>query len=151
MTTETIYNYRRVNDDLITGGQPTEEQLQSAAAEGFRTVINLATSDPQRSLPDEAGLVHSLGMAYHHIPVAWNDPTEADFDAFERLLQALRPSKTLIHCAANFRVTTFYALYALQHLGWTEPEADAFRASVWQGSHYPVWEAFYHRMKARLV
>ena len=151
MTTQTIYNYRRVDDDLITGGQPTEEQLRAAAAEGFRTVINLATFDPERSLPDEAGLVRSLGMAYHHLPVAWDNPTEDNFVAFERLLQALPPGKTLIHCAANMRVTAIYALYALKYLGWTDDRADAFRASVWEGKHYPVWEAFYSRMKARIM
>ena len=151
MNTTTIYNYRCVSEDLITGGQPTKEQLRAAAAEGFRTVINLATFDPQGSLPDEAGLVRSLGMAYHHIPVAWDNPTEGDFDAFERLLQALPPGKIIIHCAANMRVTAFYALYALKHLGWTEAQADASRASVWKESHHPVWEAFYSRMKARIM
>ena len=151
MTTTTIHIYRHVDDELITGGQPTEEQLRAAAAEGFRTVINLATIDPERSLPDEAGLVRSLGMAYHHLPVAWDNPTEGDFVSFERLLQALPPGKTLCHCAANMRVTVFYALYALKHLGWTEAGADAFRATVWEESHHPVWEAFYGRMKARIM
>jgi len=151
MTTETIYNRIRVSDDLLTGGQPTEAELRAAAAEGVRTVINLATHDPQRSLPDEAGLVRSLGLSYHHIPVDWRNPTEADFDAFDRLMQSLPPGKLLIHCAANFRVTTFYALYALRRLGWSKAQADAFRARIWQGSNYPIWEAFYARLKARLT
>jgi protein tyrosine phosphatase (PTP) superfamily phosphohydrolase (DUF442 family) len=42
MSTADIYNYRQVNDRISTGGQPTEEQLRSAAEEGFTTVINLA-------------------------------------------------------------------------------------------------------------
>ena len=87
MSTEDIYNYRRVNDRISTGGQPTEDQLRSAAAEGFTTVINLATINPDRSLDDEAGLVRSLGMTYHHIPVAWENPQESDFAAFEAVMQ----------------------------------------------------------------
>lgn len=43
MPTHDIYNYRKVNDHLITGGQPKEEQLKAAAEEGFKTVINLET------------------------------------------------------------------------------------------------------------
>lgn len=148
MGLETIYNYRHVNDKLATGGQPTVAELGAAAAEGFRRVINLATFDPDRSLPNEAERVRSLGMDYYHIPVDWDNPTDDDFLAFERLLLALPPGKTLIHCAANMRVTTFYALYALKNLGWTEAQADAFRDAAWQDSHYPVWEAFYKRMKA---
>jgi uncharacterized protein (TIGR01244 family) len=149
MSTSDIYNYRQVNDRLITAGQPTEEQLKVAAEEGVTTVINLATINPPYSLPDEAGLVRSLGMSYHHIPVEWGNPQESDFQAFERVMQAQPAGKTLIHCAANFRVTAFYALYALKHLGWTEAQAEEFRASIWQGSDYPIWEEFIRQMKAQ--
>ena len=86
MSTEDITNYRRVNDQISTGGQPTEEQLRAAAAEGFKTVINLATINPRYSLDDEAGLVQSLGMAYHHIPVEWEHPQASDFAAFEAVM-----------------------------------------------------------------
>ena len=66
-------------------------------------------------------------------------------------MQEQSDGKTLIHCAANFRVTAFYSLYALRHLGWSESQADAFRASVWQGSDYPIWETFITEMKARIA
>jgi len=95
-------------------------------------------------------LVQSLGMTYYHIPVEWEHPTESDFKAFEGIMQQLTPGKTLIHCAANFRVTAFYALYGLKHLGWTEAQAETFRAAMWQGSNFPVWEKFISEMKAKL-
>jgi hypothetical protein len=57
----------------------------------------------------------------------------------------------LIHCAANFRVTAFYGLYAMHSLGWNEAQVDALRAGVWGESAYPVWEAFIAEMKARLT
>jgi protein tyrosine phosphatase (PTP) superfamily phosphohydrolase (DUF442 family) len=148
MSTQDIYNYLKVNDQLITGGQPDEEQLRSAAAEGFTTVINLATYNPGHSLENEAGLVQSLGMAYHHIPVDWSAPQESDFQAFERVMQQPTNGKTFVHCAANFRVTAFYSLYAMKHLGWSEAQADAFRAAIWSESDYPVWETFIEKMKS---
>lgn len=89
MSTQEIYNYRKVNDQLITGGQPTEEQLKSVAEEGFTTVINLATLNPRYSLDDEAGLVQSLGLTYYHIPVEWDNPQASDFETFERLMKQL--------------------------------------------------------------
>jgi protein tyrosine phosphatase (PTP) superfamily phosphohydrolase (DUF442 family) len=150
MSTADIYNYRQVNDRISTGGQPTEEQLHSAVAEGFTTIINLATIDPDRSLADEGGLVRSLGMKYHHIPVKWDNPQESDFAAFEAVMQAGPEEKVLIHCAANFRVTAFYSLYAMQHLGWTEAQADEFRAPIWGGSDYPIWEKFIAEMKNKV-
>ena len=117
MSIQGIYNYRPVDDQTATAGQPTEEQLEEAANEGFRTVINLATLDDRGALADEAGLVRSLGMAYHHIPVVWSNPTKEDFAAFEEAMSQAAGSKTLIHCAANFRVTAFYSLYASQAPG----------------------------------
>ncbi len=151
MSTQDIYNYRRVNDRISTGGQPTREQLRSAADEGFSTVVNLATGSAHFSLEDEAGLIRSLGMAYHHIPVAWENPRESDFAAFEAVMQEHPEGKLLIHCAANFRVTAFYSLYAMKHLGWTEAQADDFRASIWKGSDYPVWDKFIAEMTRQIA
>jgi protein tyrosine phosphatase (PTP) superfamily phosphohydrolase (DUF442 family) len=139
MTTEEIYNHRRVDERVDTGGHPTEQQLRDAAQEGIGAVINLAPVD-HRSVPDEDVLVRSLGMTYIHIPVDWQAPTAADFAEFERAMEQIGTGRVLIHCAANFRVTAFYSLYAQRHLGWSRAEAASFRASIWDGSDHPVWQ-----------
>ena len=150
MSTEEIFNYVKVDERLITGGQPTEDQLRDAAAEGYTAVINLAPVNPPYTLEDEAGLAQSLGIAYHYIPVQWNAPTDEDFAAFEEAMRATADDKLLIHCAANFRVTAFYSLYARKHLGWSEAEGETFRARIWAGSDYPIWETYVARNKAQL-
>ena len=152
MSANEIYNARVVNDRLITSGQPTEDQLRGAAADGIDTVVNLAPHDSENALPDEAGLVRALGMTYRYLPVAWSNPTEADFAAFEQVMTGLPPeSRTLVHCAANFRVSAFYGLFAMKHLRWTAEQAEAFRAPIWSGSDYPVWEAFISQMQRQLA
>jgi protein tyrosine phosphatase (PTP) superfamily phosphohydrolase (DUF442 family) len=150
MSTDEIRNFVRVDEKILTGGQPTADQLRDAAAEGVQAVINLATLDPRTVLLDEANLVPSLGMDYHHIPVVWDDPQPADFEQFARTMDALSGKRILIHCAANFRVTAFYGLYAMRALGWSEEQADALRARVWQHHTYPIWEAFIKAMKTKL-
>ena len=145
MATEEIFNYVKVNDRLSTAGQPTEDQLRDLAADGFTAIINLVPVNPPYTPADEAGLARSLGLAYHYIPVQWGNPTDADFAAFEEAMQATADDKLLIHCAANFRVTAFYSLYARKHLGWTKEQGEAFRAQIWAGSDYPIWEAFITR------
>ena len=150
MTVESIKGYIRVDERIATGGQPTEEQLRAAAAAGFAAVINLGLLEPRYALPDEAGLVRSLGMEYHHIPVEWDDPRESDFEVFERAMDGLPPGKALIHCAANFRVTAFYSLYAQKRLGWPQARAEELRARIWKGSDHPVWERFIARMTERI-
>ena len=150
MSIQDIFNYLRVSNQLILGGQPTEEQIQAAAAEGVKVVINLATLNRESTLRDEAGLVRSLGMTYHHIPVEWGNPTESDFDAFEKIFREAAKEKTLLHCAANFRVTAFYSLYAMKHLGWSEAQANEFRATIWHESDYPIWEEFIAGIKSKI-
>jgi protein tyrosine phosphatase (PTP) superfamily phosphohydrolase (DUF442 family) len=151
MATSEIYNYRKVDDRLITAGQPRTEHFRDAASEGFEAVINLAPYDKRYSIDDEPGLVASLGMAYVHIPIDWENPTEADFAAFERAMHAHERDKTLVHCAANFRVTAFYSLYALQHLAWTAAQAEEFRASIWRGSNFPIWDRFVAAQTQRIA
>jgi hypothetical protein len=51
-----------------------------------------------------------------------------------------------VHCAANFRVTAFYSLYALKRLGWSAAQAAEFRSTIWHDSDYPVWTRFIDRM-----
>jgi protein tyrosine phosphatase (PTP) superfamily phosphohydrolase (DUF442 family) len=73
-----IYNYRVVDQELSTSGQPTEAQLIAAAHVGFKVGINLALhNDPRYSLRDEPGLVKSLGMEYIHIPSSSRHPRKA--------------------------------------------------------------------------
>ena len=151
MSLDQIYNVREVDDRMMTSGQPSEDQLRAVAAAGFDTVVNLAPHDSENALSDEAELVSALGMTYHHLPVVWANPTEADFAAFEQVMADLPPNaRTLVHCAANFRVSAFYGLYAIKHLGWSLDQAEAFRAPVWKGSDYPIWEAFISKMQRRL-
>jgi protein tyrosine phosphatase (PTP) superfamily phosphohydrolase (DUF442 family) len=150
MPTDEIRNFQRVDDQVWTGGQPTEEQLRSAAADGVQVVINLATLDPRYSLPDESGLLQSLGLKYHHLPVDWERPLARDYAVFADVMRGLGGKRVLIHCAANYRVTAFFGLYAMQHLGWTADQADALRARVWVG-RYPIWDAFIRDMQAQLA
>jgi protein tyrosine phosphatase (PTP) superfamily phosphohydrolase (DUF442 family) len=151
MASEEIYNYIKVSDEIVTAGQPTAEQLKSLAAEGFSAVVNLATVDPARSPANEADLIRSQGITYYHIPVDWENPKDTDFATFEQTMLQIPGGRTLIHCAANFRVTAFYSLYAQKHLGWSASQADEFRAAIWKGSDYPIWREFIARMQARIV
>ena len=151
MAYKQIFNFIQIDETTATAGQPTEEQLESLAAAGYKTVINLATLDPRYSLADEGRSSQSLGMIYHHIPVIWEAPTEADFAAFEKVMLALPAGKTLVHCYANYRVTAFYGLFALKHLGWSEQQLDELRSQIWAGSDFPIWEKFVADMKQTIT
>lgn len=147
MSTQEIYNFQRVDDRIITGGQPTEAQLRDAAEDGIQVVINLAAEDPHRAIADEDGTARSLGLEYTHIPVLWDNPTEVDFETFASRLSQAEGKKVLVHCFANYRATAFFSLYAMRELGWSEAQADELIGRVWRLENYPVWDQFIQKMK----
>jgi hypothetical protein len=52
-----------------------------------------------------------------------------------------------LHCAANFRASAFYTLYAQKHLGWSEEQANTLMLPIWEGSNYPIWDSFIEEMR----
>jgi protein tyrosine phosphatase (PTP) superfamily phosphohydrolase (DUF442 family)/ribosomal protein S18 acetylase RimI-like enzyme len=137
---ETIRDFLRVSETLSTGGQPTADELRQLAAEGCAVVVNLGLHDPTYCLDDEAGLVASLGMEYHHIPVVFEGPHEEQLRRFVELLDRLAGRRAFVHCAANKRVSCFVALYGELRGGWSRARADGFIRRIWEPD--AVWSAF---------
>ena len=146
MPLEDIRNFLQVDARLATAGQPTVEQLREIAEAGYRAVINLGLLDPRYCLPDEAALAASLGLAYHHIPVQFDSPRREEFDAFAAVMDASADRPTFVHCAANYRVSAFVALYGELRWGWTPAAADAHIRRVWAPNE--TWQAFLATMRA---
>jgi protein tyrosine phosphatase (PTP) superfamily phosphohydrolase (DUF442 family) len=157
MSLAEIKNFLPVTARIATAGQPTEAQLGAVAAAGYTLVINLGLLDPKYCLPDEAGLVARLGMAYRHIPVVFDDPRADDFVAFVAAMDGAGcaaaddpgGSRVFVHCAANYRVSTFIALYGQMRLGWTRGQADAHAQRLWQPN--PIWAGFRAACQARFI
>ena len=95
-----------------TAGQPTEDELREVAVDGYRAIINLGLLNPEYCLPDEAGLAAALGLAYRHLPVSFDAPALADFEAFVAQMDAWSDERVFVHCAANLRVSSFMAFTA---------------------------------------
>jgi protein tyrosine phosphatase (PTP) superfamily phosphohydrolase (DUF442 family) len=95
-------------------------------------VINLAPDGLDTSLPGESQLLASLGIVYHHVPVAWTEPRIDQLERFEAIMATVAGQRTLIHCQANYRVTAFFALYAQANRGWSEAQADALINRIWR-------------------
>ncbi|WP_404787500.1 protein tyrosine phosphatase family protein [Altericista sp. CCNU0014] len=135
-----LYHYRRISPEIATSGQPTEEQFQRIAAQGIQAVINLGLTDADYALPDEQGLVQSMGLSYLHIPVQWEHPTLKNFQDFLAAMRRYNDRSLLVHCAANFRVSCFMALYHVFEDGWIPEQAMADLKAVWSPNQ--VWQNF---------
>ena len=132
MPLDEIKNFVVVSDRLGTAGQPSEAQLRDVAAAGFDVVVNLGLLDPRYCLADEAGTVASLGLAYHHIPVDFSAPQADDLRRFFDVMDGARDQKVFVHCAANYRVSSFVALYGEARFGWSSDQGDAHIRRIWE-------------------
>lgn len=153
MALDSIRNFLPVGEDLGSAGQPTEDELRDVAAAGYRTVVNLGLLDPRYCLPDEAGLARSLGLSYVHIPVPFDAPGVEHFRAFVAAMDAAKAAdpgaKVFVHCAANYRVTSFLALYGELRRGWTRAKADAHARTFWPLDD--TWASFLAQCRAEVV
>lgn len=140
MALEHIKNFLLVMPNLATSGQPSETQLRDVAAAGFEVVINLGLLDLRYCLPNEAGLVQSLGLEYHHIPVNFESPQLEDLRRFFSVMDTAQGKKVFVHCAANKRVSSFVALYGETKLCWSREKANALINRIWQPDE--VWTLF---------
>lgn len=146
MSVSDAFNFRQADELVSTAGLLGEDQLRMLGPEGYEAVVNLLPHDSEYAVAGETGLVEAQGIAYIYIPVDFSAPRESDYRQFSDALSSLAGRKLLVHCAANYRVSAFYALYAHERLGWPESRARDFIASVWNLDEHPVWETFVSQM-----
>ena len=150
MSEPAIINFLRYDARLTTSGQPSESQLDDIKALGVAHVINLALHSHEQALTDEATSVAALGMTYTHIPVAFDNPTEADFGAFCAAMAAAGDAPVHVHCIMNWRVTAFLYRYQRDVLGMDDGHARAPMDTIWTPETHsnpsaPVWAEFIAR------
>ena len=142
MSTADAYNFKLIDASVSTSGVMSPENLACLSAEGFDAVINLMPDSSDYAVEGEQSLVEQQGVAYHYIPVDFAAPNREDYLNFADTLRGLAGQKTMIHCAANYRVSAFYAIYAVHNLGWSEATAREHIHSIWDPAEHPPWQRF---------
>jgi protein tyrosine phosphatase (PTP) superfamily phosphohydrolase (DUF442 family) len=137
-----IYHYQYLDRNLSSSGMPTAEQMNEVAEAGVQLVINLAPHNVPNAIPDEAGLVNSLGMEYINIPVTWSAPEAEALTRFLDEMDAHAGKKILVHCEANYRASAFVMLYRVLRRGWNKADAIPVMEKMWNPEDFPVWEQF---------
>lgn len=113
-------NPRRPEPGLLSGGQPTLEQLAAARDLGFQSVINLrGEGEPGAGRAE----VEDLGLAYLSVPIEGAAGlSEENARAFAAALAAAeRPA--IVHCGSGNRIGALFALKAFYVDGMGADEA----------------------------
>ena len=142
MNIESSRNFRMITDRLTTSGVVGADRLKALASQGYEVVVNLLPDTSEHAVPDERSIVESQRLEYIHIPVDFKRPERSDFVTFSEALDRVSERKVHIHCAANYRVSAFYSLYAVSRGRWSTDQAMEFIHSVWEPAEYPGWSEF---------
>lgn len=143
-----IENYLQLTPTLHTSGQPDSRQLPLLKDHMISIVINLGLADANYAVENEDKILTNQGIQYKHIPVAFDNPTISDFDAFVQAMESADHQNTLVHCAANKRASCFTALWAQLKLGWSSKQADECIRTQWQPN--PIWAQFVTQVRQHL-
>jgi protein tyrosine phosphatase (PTP) superfamily phosphohydrolase (DUF442 family) len=137
-----ITNFVQLTPDVGTSGQPTRQQFETIARDGYRAVINLALPTSDHAIADEGSIVTGLGMSYVHIPVDFAKPTLDDLNAFVGAMRALEGRKVWVHCVVNMRVSAFMYLYLRHVRGLDDTAARSPVLNRWAPKMDAVWSQF---------
>jgi uncharacterized protein (TIGR01244 family) len=126
---EDIRGWQRLSVDVTTSGRLEPHDPARLAAIGVRHVINLALDDHPEALADEGAVLAGQGIAYTHIPIPFDAPSEQHFSAFVEALGTVH-GPVHVHCIMNWRVSAlFYRLHCAQ--GMPERDARALMRQQW--------------------
>ena len=140
-------NTVEVSPRLVTSGQPDAQELRTLKARGFEAVIYLAPPTAHDAVADEPRIVGGQGLVFINLPMRFDDPTDADFDAFAALLKGLGERKVLVHCQINLRASSMVFLYRAIVLKDDPRLAYEAVHKVWVPDD--VWKRFIERQLAR--
>jgi protein tyrosine phosphatase (PTP) superfamily phosphohydrolase (DUF442 family) len=117
-----VVNACQIAPGVVTGGQPTSDDLERFRAAGGAIVLDLR--DPMEPRPmDEPALAARLGLEYVNVPVVSGSLTDL---TLERVLGVLRDAgerTVLVHCASGSRVGGALLPYLMVDQGLNEEDA----------------------------
>ena len=140
-----IRAWQRLSDRITTSGRLLPDDPARLAALGVKRIVNLALDTHPEALADEADLCADLGLDYTHIPIPFDAPRGAHFEAFCAVIDS-DDARVHVHCIANWRVSAFLYRYHVER-GMAEADARALMERQWSPENHdhpaaPAWAAF---------
>lgn len=133
-------NFRQLEDGMLIGPQPTEEDLQQARQQGIKTVIDFRM--PGEVPTPNADLVARNGLDYANIPASKDSLSPSQIDELDCIMQE-KEGPFLIHCASGTRAAMLLALSRAKKHHWdaqrTFEEAQAMGYDL---RKFPEYERF---------
>lgn len=140
-------NACQVLPNLITAGQPSQQQFTALAATGPAIVVDMREAMEPRPF-NEPATVKELGMEYRHLPIGPHTMNDATLDALRSAVAGAGDRTVLVHCASANRIAG--ALIPVLMLDQGMEEEDAVDTAMRMGlrsAELMEWGLDYARRK----
>ena len=118
-----VRNFHQVDQSVYRGAQPTQQGINSLAALGVKTIVDLRGGGGRSS--QEKRSVEAAGMRYINIPMNGHAaPTEQQVSRLLSLLNNSGGAPVFVHCRRGAdRTGTIVACYRIAHDHWDNQKA----------------------------
>ena len=132
--TAEAHDFYTPSEKLVTGGQPSRDELAGLKAAGVTKVINLRGPEEKVAF-DPRAEAEALGMEYVSLPISGaGDVTADNARKLHQLLQQEDDEPVFLHCASGNRVGALLAIAAHQIEGKPVDESLTLGRSAGLGS-----------------
>lgn len=139
--------FRQLEDSMLIGPQPTDEDLQQAKQQGIKTVIDFRM--PGEVPTPNADLVVKNGLDYANIPVNKTNLSSSQIAELDRVMQE-KEGPFLIHCASGTRAAMLLSLSRAKKHNWdAERTFEEAQAMGYDLKQFPEFETFVTQATAR--
>ena len=114
--------FKRVEDGIFIGPQPTEQDLEEVRQQGIRTIIDFRL--PSETATSNETLTKSHGLAYVNIPVNKAALSASQISDLDAAMKG-KEGPFLLHCATGARVALLLSLSKAKQHDWTTEQAFA--------------------------
>jgi len=113
----------------ITGGQPTEQQIEAFKAAGGQVVLD--NRDPMEPRPfDEPATVRAAGLEYISLPIVHGAVTIDTMKQMYQTLKKLEGRKALLHCSSGNRTAAALIPYLVVEKKMDQEDAVDLAMSI---------------------
>ena len=91
-----ISNFEQVNDTILRGAAPSDENLRLLAKSGVKTIVDLRMAGP--AVKHESGVAHELGINYVHVPLGFKSPNLSEMTRVLGVLNDSEKQPVFVHC-----------------------------------------------------